>query len=119
MPVSSGDDYTTLWLPNEVMRERATVPAVTDLDAVDGFIQAHYEYTREDGSRHYALTNRRDFQRIVDGYGCPKCLAKFRQSRNDCPLCDWTRDLSRDIVDQIPPEWVDQTGRTSDEILAS
>lgn len=104
--MASGDDLTTLWLPNEAMRKRATVPVARDLDAVDGFIPAHYEYTRPDGTRHYALTSARDFQRILDGNACPDCLAKFRWTRTDCPICDWERDLGRDIIDQVPPEWL-------------
>ena len=104
--MASGDDYTTLWLPNSAMRERATVPGAAKIEEIDGFIPAHYEYTRDDGRRHYALTNSRDFQRILDGYACPDCLAKFKWSRNDCPLCPWERDLTEDIIDQVPPEWL-------------
>lgn len=104
--MASGDDYVTLWLPNEAMRERATVHGGADVNAIDGFIPAHYEYTREDGRRHYALTNSRDFQRILDGYACPNCLAKFKTSRTTCPLCPWERDMSKDIIEQVPPEWL-------------
>ena len=47
-----------------------------------------------------------DFQRVLDGYACPECLAKFKWARNDCPLCPWERDLTEDIIDQVPPEWL-------------
>lgn len=101
-----GEWVNRIWLPNNVMAERATVPAVKDLDEFDGFMEAHYEYTMDTGERHYALTNPRDFRRVLDGFACPKCLAKFRESRTDCVLCDWERDLSRDIVEQVPREWL-------------
>lgn len=105
--MASGDEVTTIWLPPQVMRERATVPGGAKLDQIDGFVQAHYEYTRPDGKRHYALVNKRDFQRFVDGYACPDCLAKFRWARDDCPLCPWQRDMTKDIIEELPPEWRD------------
>lgn len=104
--MASGDEVQ-IWIPpNAVLRERATVPGGAKIEETDGFIPAHYEYTREDGRRHYALTNSRYFQRILDGYACPECLAKFKWARNDCPLCPWERDLTQDIIDQVPQEWL-------------
>lgn len=115
--MSSGDDYTTIWLPNSVMRERATVTKTRDLGDLDGFIIAKWEEEGPDGRRRNALTNRRDFQRILDGYACPDCLAKFKSRRDNCCVCPWERDMSRDIIDQVPDYWKPGPSRTSQEIL--
>lgn len=103
--MASGDESIELWLPNSAMRSRSEVPAAKDIDLVDGFIPAHYEYERPEGGRHYALTNKRDFQRIIDGYGCANCLAKFKRQCDTCPLCGHTRDVEKDVL-PAPREWL-------------
>ncbi len=117
--MASGDDYTTLWLPNTVMRERAEVSAVRELPPTLEFIVPQYVDYLPNGEPHYAISNRRDFQRVVDGYACPRCLLKFSRHRTNCPLCPWERDLSRDIVDQVHDYWKPDRGRTSSEILGA
>jgi len=117
--LASGDDYQTIWLPNTVMRERAEVPAVRELPDRLEFIVPEYVDYLETGEPHYAITSRRDFDRVKDGYACPRCLLKFNTHRTSCPLCPWERDLSRDISDQVYDYWKPGPSRTSAEILGA
>lgn len=119
--MASGDDYVTLWLPNETMRERATVPAARDgrnLPPLD-FIRPEYTDYLPNGEPHYAITSTRDFQRVLDGYACPRCLLIFQHRRDDCPLCPWQRDPARDISEQVHDYWLPGPSRTSAEIIES
>ena len=110
----------TIWLPNSVMRERATVPATTRaaLDAIDGFYVPIYEEEMPDGRRRSALGTR-DFQRVIDGYACANghCRALWKQRFDACPLCGHVPDLERDVVEDIPAYWKPGPSRTSEEIL--
>ncbi len=45
-----------------------------------------------------------DYRRIVDGYGCPDCLAQFHHYMAACPLCGWQRDIAQDIQ-EAPGYW--------------
>ncbi len=44
-----------------------------------------------------------DYRRVLDGYGCPDCLAQFKTYLAACPLCGWQRDLAKDI--QTAPDY--------------
>lgn len=47
-----------------------------------------------------------DFNRVVAGYACPDCLAKYITYLATCPVCGYTRDISKDV--EAPPDlWVD------------
>jgi hypothetical protein len=120
--VSSGDDYSTLWLPDSAMRERATIPSTTRdaLEALDGFMPTRYREQMEDG-RFIAELYPDDLRRVADGYGCPNahCLARFKRRFSKCPLCGHELDVSRDIVDYQPDYWKQGPSRTSEEILGS
>jgi hypothetical protein len=48
----------------------------------------------------------KDFQRVMAGYGCPDCLAKFATYLSKCPVCSFQRDVAAD-VEAPPSEWVD------------
>jgi hypothetical protein len=49
-----------------------------------------------------------DFTRVRLGYGCPKCLAKYKTYLAACPVpgCGWVRDVEQDFV-EAPQMWVD------------
>lgn len=47
-----------------------------------------------------------DYQRVLDGYGCPDCLAQWAMYLAACPLCGWQRDIAND-VQEAPQLWVD------------
>lgn len=118
--MASGDDYTTLWVPNSHMREEATIPSTTPaaLEAVTGYMIPEYIDRLPDG-RRVAQMYKRDIDRVTEGYGCGECLAKFDQRFPNCPSCGHRLDPNRDIVDWNPPYWQDYEGRTSEEILKS
>ena len=117
--MASGDDYTTLWLPNSHLRQEATIPSTSlaALDAVRGYMVPQYVDRLPDG-RRVAQLYRNDIQRIADGYGCAECLAKFEQRFKNCPSCGHELEPNRDIVDWNPAYWQPDKGRTSAEILA-
>ena len=118
--MASGDDYQTIWLPNSVMRDRATIPATTpkNLDALQGFMKTRYREEMADG-RMVAELYPEDLRRVQDGYGCPNahCLAFFNRRFSVCPICNHDIDVNRDVVEYSPEHWQPVEGRTSDEIL--
>ena len=116
--MASGDDLSTLWLPDSHMRQEATVPSVSrhTLDAVKGYMIPGYIDRLPDG-RRVAQMEARDIQRIQEGYGCGECLAKFDQRFKNCPGCSHELEPNRDIVDWDPDYWQPYEGRTSEEIL--
>lgn len=116
--MSYGDDTQTIWLPNEVMRERARVPSVNvdDLKYVRGYLIPRYVDELPDG-RRVAELHSKDLKRIEDGYGCGECLAYFDRRFHDCPGCGHELDVNKDIVEFRPPYWEPTEGRTSQEIL--
>lgn len=118
--MASGDDYQTIWLPNQHMQERASIPGTSRaaLDAVQGFMRTRYREQMEDG-RFVAELWPEDLQRVAEGYGCPNshCLAYFNRRFSECPLCGHVIDVNRDIVDHSPDHWQPNEGRTSQEIL--
>lgn len=121
--MASGDDSTTtLWLPNQHMRERAEIPGTSRdaLHAVQGFMRTRYREQMDDG-RWVAELYPEDLQRVSEGYGCPNahCLAFFSRRFDKCPLCGHVLDVNKDILDYSPDHWQPYEGRTSEEILAS
>lgn len=46
-----------------------------------------------------------DYQRVLDGYGCPDCLAQWNLYMAACPVCGWVRDIGRD-VEKPPGYWL-------------
>lgn len=46
-----------------------------------------------------------DYRRVLDGYACPDCLAKFYTYTAACPLCGWQRNIVND-VQNAPDYWV-------------
>lgn len=118
--MSSGDDYQTIWLPNEAMRERAQVPSTTRdaLDAVQGFMRTRYREQRDDGTWVAELWPD-DLQRVAEGYGCANahCLAHYNRRFQTCPLCGEPMG-AQGIVEYSPDYWQPYEGRTSGEILS-
>lgn len=58
----------------------------------------------------------RDFRRVMAGYGCPRCLAKYRSYLVVCPACEYTRNIEEDV--QAPPElWTDWVAEMAQEEL--
>ena len=55
-----------------------------------------------------------DWQRVIDGYGCPDCLAQFRMWVASCPLCGWVRGVGSD-VQQAPDYWTQHLRDRADE----
>jgi hypothetical protein len=106
LPELYGEDAPELWLPNQVMRERARVPAtnVQTLNRVKGFLKPQYIDTLEDG-RRVGNFSARDIQRVEDGYACGKCFAFFSERTDDCPCCGERLEPSKDIVDFLPDYW--------------
>jgi hypothetical protein len=48
----------------------------------------------------------KDFARVMDGYGCPECLAIFNTYLPVCVVCGFRRDIQAD-VQNAPQHWVD------------
>lgn len=116
---TSGDDSTTIWLPNRVMRERATVPGVNAYElmlAVRGYMVPRYQEEMPDGRRVGEL-RAEDIQRVADGYACGECFAIFERRFEKCPGCSHILDPNKDIVDWSPDYWQPNEGRTSDQII--
>ena len=47
-----------------------------------------------------------DFARVRHGYGCAKCLAKYKTYLVRCPVCGLERDVLRDF-EEAPDLWVE------------
>ena len=80
------------------------------IDAIDALVVGWMDpvFTREDPVTREILNGLgpEDFNRVLAGYGCPKCCAKFKTYLITCPVCSFTRNLEEDIV--APPQhWVD------------
>lgn len=116
--MASGDDYTTIWVPNSVMRERAKVASTTvaSLEAVRGYLKPRYIEELPDG-RRVAELHAIDLKRVADGYACGECLAWFDRQFDACPCCGHDLNPERDIVDHRPDYWLPYEGRTSDEVM--
>lgn len=80
------------------------------VDAIDALVVGWMEpvFTREDPTTGELLNGLgpSDFHRVVAGYGCPKCCAKFKTYLVTCPVCGFTRNLEEDIV-APPRDWVE------------
>lgn len=54
------------------------------------------------------MLNRRDFDKVREGYGCPNCLEDFNGVLLlECPVCKHMRDADADFVplpDYMVPE---------------
>ena len=49
------------------------------------------------------LLRQKDFEKVRQGYGCPKCLEEYNGLCLDtCPVCGHTRDMMRDFTDIVP-----------------
>lgn len=47
-----------------------------------------------------------DFQKVVAGYGCPRCWEDYNGVYHvTCPVCSYTRDLAEDIK-PTPRHWL-------------
>lgn len=47
-----------------------------------------------------------DFARVRHGYGCPRCLAKYKTYLVECPVCGYLRNIEQDFA-EAPGMWVD------------
>ena len=43
-----------------------------------------------------------DFCKVRDGYACSRCLAEYTTYLVKCPVCQWERDVARDLVAPDP-----------------
>jgi hypothetical protein len=55
-----------------------------------------------------------DYQRVVAGYACPDCLAKYKTYLATCPVCGWERNVQND-VERTPAMWVQHLEDRADE----
>jgi hypothetical protein len=46
-----------------------------------------------------------DYERIRQGYGCPRCLEAFEFYTARCPVCRAEIALEREIFSEPPPYW--------------
>lgn len=69
-----------------------------------GFIDPVFTEELPNGRHMHALADRDDFKRIMEGYACGECLAKFDCYMEICPACGLSRaDAAK--VDKTPGEW--------------
>lgn len=80
------------------------------VDSIDRLVVGWMEpvFTREDPATREILNGLApaDFNRVLAGYGCPRCCAKFKTYLVTCPVCAFTRNLDEDVV-APPTDWVD------------
>ena len=71
---------------------------------IDGFLIPIFQ--REDPATGRMLNglSRDDYQRVVAGYACPDCLARYKTYMATCPVCGWQRNINQDIQD-APGYW--------------
>lgn len=115
--LANGDDTQTIWLPNQVMRERARVPSVSrsSLDAVLGYLVPRYVDELPDG-RRVAELHAEDLRRVEDGYACGECLAYFSRRFESCPSCGHLMDVNVDIVEWAPEYWQPNEGTITTDL---
>jgi hypothetical protein len=71
---------------------------------IDGFLVPIFQQEGPNGRMLNGL-GPDDYQRCVEGYACPDCLARYRTYLATCPVCGWTRNVQNDV--ERPPElWV-------------
>ncbi len=64
-----------------------------NLNLVDGFLTPLF-FNEVTGQ---SALGPEDFQRVVEGYACAACLAKYKIYLVQCPLCGHCRDLASDL----------------------
>ena len=72
---------------------------------IDGFMVPIFREEDPSTGRLLNGLGPEDYRRVVDGYGCADCLAKFRVYTAACPLCGWTRNIQND-VESAPGYWL-------------
>lgn len=51
------------------------------------------------------LLSKEDFEKVRQGYGCPKCLEDYGGlCLETCPVCGHTRNLMADFTDIVPDD---------------
>lgn len=72
---------------------------------VSGFLVPIYSRTDPTTGRKLHGLGPADYQKVLDGYACPDCLAEFSSYTLRCVLCGWQRDLAGDIAQAAPAMW--------------
>jgi len=77
------------------------------IDALcDGFMTPIFQELPPGGGEPLNGLGPEDFARVRHGYGCPRCLAKFKTYLVECPVCHYLRDVERDFR-EAPQLWID------------
>ena len=77
-----------------------------DINAVvKGFLTPIFRTDPESG-RKLAGLDEESFWKVAQGYACANadCLAEFKTYTIICPVCGYTRDITKDIA-PAPQEW--------------
>lgn len=71
-----------------------------------GWMEPVFYGHQEDGQPIAALSPEQ-FEKVRQGYGCPRCWQEFTVILTKCPVCqlDLTHNLDPQVVD-YPEEWV-------------
>jgi hypothetical protein len=72
---------------------------------IKGFLVPIFSKDLENGQRLNGL-GPDDYQKVMEGYACPECLAEYVTYLVTCPVCRYQRDPTRDILD-APRIWTD------------